>query len=132
MANPTNSTNTTVPIETYNTLKKIKEKTGMTFSEILDQLCELEFQNNYVQQTSSYELLYHDKVYPFEIIFKKNDFIINYITPSGKTSHINKWGLDKKVTAEFFEFINEECARCVFQNIPFGLMFRDFDIYKLG
>lgn len=131
MANPINQTNTTVPIETYNMLRKIKEKQGCTFDDVLDQLCELEFQNNYVQQIINYELYYNDMVYPFRIIFKKDSFTIEYSTNDGYTTQISKWGLDKRITALFFEFIKEECARCVFLNMPVGLMFQDFDVYKI-
>ena len=131
MANPTNSTNTTIPSEVYDILKQIKDKKGLTFSEILDQLCELEFQNNYVQDIVTYELFYQDEVFRFEITFKKNDFTIKYITSDGKTTSINRWGLDKKIVNEFYEFINEDCARCMFQNMPVGLMFKEFDIYKI-
>lgn len=131
MANPTNSTNTTVTEETYNTLKKIKEQTGWTFSEILDKLCELEMQHNYVENIVKYDLVYQDKVFRFEITFKKNNFTIEYFNSNGENTTINKWGLDKKIVSEFYEFINEDCARCMFQNMPIGLIFKEFDIYKI-
>ena len=131
MANPINQTNTTVPIETYNLLKEIKEKQGCTFDEVLNQLCEMEFQNNYVQQIINYELYYQDEVFPFRIIFKKDSFTIEYLTNNGYVTQINKWGLDKKIVSIFFEFIKEECARCVFLNMPLGLMFQEFDVYKI-
>lgn len=132
MVNPTNQTNTTVPIETYNMLKKIKEKYNLTFDDVLDQMCELEFQHNYVQQIQNYELYYNDNIYPFRIIFKKDSFTVEYKTMNGDyIAQINKWGLDKKIVSVFFEFIKEECARCVFLNVPVGLMFKEFDVYKV-
>lgn len=131
MANPTNQTNTTVPIETYEVLKKIKQKHNCTFDDVLDQMCEMELQRNYVQQVIDYELYYSDKIYPFRITFKKDSFLIDFFNENGRTTQINKWGLDKKIVSAFFEFIKEDCARCIFLNMPLGIMFKDFDIYKV-
>lgn len=137
MANPTNQTNTTIPIETYNILKEIKEKKGCTFDELLDQLCELEFQYNYVQQEQDFELYcrdehnYLDKIFYFKIVFKKNNMDFIYKTPTGKKSKkISEWGLPDNVRKEFFTFIKEPCARCIFENLPLGLVFEEFDVYK--
>lgn len=132
MANPANTTNLTVSEETYNRLKKIKQIKGWTFNQLIDTLCELELQNNYVDQIINYELLAFNKIYPFRITFKKDNMLIEYRTPTGYSLKISDWGVKKSIERKFFEFINEECARCIFQNMPMGLMFEEFDIYKIG
>ncbi|MBQ3407954.1 MAG: hypothetical protein IJH12_01965 [Clostridia bacterium] len=132
MPNPINQTNTTVPIKTYNILKQIKEKQNCTFDEVLEQLIELELKNNYVTKTIDYELVYNGEVFQFQINFKKDSFIIKYLIDDKFTTRINDWGLDKRITSIFYEFINENCARCIFLNMPFGLIFEEFDIYKIN
>ena len=133
MVNPANQTNTTVPLETYNILKQIKEKQNCTFDEVLDQLCELEFKYNYVEKVQKYELYYNDVVFPFEITFKKENMVIMYETPLRKSSaKISEWGVPDDIRKEFYTFINEEYARCILENMPVGLMFKKFDIYKIS
>ena len=133
MVNPANQTNTTVPLETYNILKQIKEKQNCTFDEVLDQLCELEFKYNYVEKVQKYELYYNDVVFPFEITFKKENMVIMYETPLRKSSaKISEWGVSDDIRKEFYTFINEEYARCILENMPVGLMFKKFDIYKIS
>ena len=132
MANPLNTTNLTVSEETYNRLKKIKEKKDWTYNQVIDNLCELELQYNYIEQIINYELLAFDKIYPFRITFKKDNMIIEYGTPNGYSLKISDWNIKKSIRNTFFEFIKEECARCIFLNMPMGIMFEEFDIYKIG
>lgn len=130
MANPTNQTNTTIPIETYNILKEIKEKKDCTFDEILDQLCELDFQYNYIQKEQDYELYCYDKLFPFTVTFKKENIDITYHTLTGESKRISEWGVPDNVRKEFYTFIKEPYARSMLENIPVGLLFKTFDIYK--
>lgn len=131
MANPTNQTNTTIPEETYNILKEIKEKKGCTFDELLDQLCELDFKYNYIEKVQYYDLYYKDSVFSFTITFKKENMVFTYETLYGKyTNSISEWGLYDNIRKEFFTFIKEPFARCMFENMPAGLLFKDFYICK--
>ena len=131
MPNPTNQTNTTIPEETYELLKHIRDKQGCTFDEVLDQLCELDFQHNYVERECEYDLYYRDVVFPFKVTFKKENMVLEYITPiNEKSSSISEWGLPDEVRREFYTFIKEDYARCMLENMDVGLVFKDFDIYK--
>ena len=133
MVNPTNQTNTTIPIDIYNILKQIKEKQNCTFDDVLDQLCELEFKYNYIERVQSYELYYNDIGFQFEITFKKENMVIMYKTPSKTVSaKISEWGVPDDIRKEFYTFITEEYARCILENMPIGLIFKKFDIYKLS
>lgn len=132
MANPINTTNLTVSEEIYDRLKKLKEHNGWTFNEVILKLCELELQYNYTDKTINYELYHQDRIYPFRVIFKKENIVIEYYNGAEYSNKINTWGLDDKVAKRFFEFVNEECSRCILYNMPIGLMFEEFDIYKVG
>lgn len=131
MANAPNTTNITLSEDTYNRLKILKEKHNLTFTEMVDWLCELEFQHNYVSRVQDYELVYQDKIFQFRITFKKNNIVFEYFTENSITTKINEWGLPNRLTSQFIEFINEGCSRCIFENMPIGLIFKEFDIYKL-
>ncbi len=131
MPNPRNTTNLTVSEETYNRLKNIKELKGWTFNQIIEKLCELELQYNYIELVEDYELYYQDKIYPFRVTFKKENMIIEYYDGLKFTKRISNWGLPSKIINKFYEFLNEECSRCVLLHIPIGLMFEEFDIYKI-
>ena len=87
MPNPANQTNTTIPEEIYNILKEIKEKKQCTFDEVLNQLCELDFQYNYIEKTQDYDLYYNDNIFSFRIVFKKEDILFIYKTPTGDESY---------------------------------------------
>lgn len=131
MPNPINQTNTTIPLETYNILKEIKEKKDCTFDEILNQLCELDFQHNYIQKVQNYDLYYQDSIFSFIVTFKKENMDLTYVTPTGsKSKSISEWGVPDKVRKDFYTFIKEPFARCILENLPLGLVFKDFDIYK--
>ena len=72
-------------------------------------------------------------IFSFEITFKKENMVINYINAYGKpTSKISEWGVPDKVRNKFYEFINEEHSRVFMEFMPSGIMFKDFDIYKVG
>lgn len=130
MPNPVNQTNTTIPLETYNILKEIKEKKGCTFDEILDQLCELDFKYNYIEKIKEYDLYYKDTIFSFKITFKKENMVFEYKTrANGYSQSISEWGLPDKLRKEFYTFIKEPYARCMLENLPLGLVFKDFDIY---
>ena len=132
MANPINTTNLSVSEETYNRLKKIKEINGWTFNEVISQLCELELQHNYIDKIISYELYYNDIIYPFRVTFKKENMVIEYYNGETYSDKIKTWGLDDKIAKAFYEFINIECSRCMLYYMPVGLIFKEFDIYKVG
>lgn len=131
MANPLNTTNLMVSEETYNRLKHIKEVKGWTFNQVVDKLCELELQYNYIEQIMNYELFIDDNIFKFRIIFKKETMIFEYYDGERFTQKISEWGIDKKTQRQFFEFIKEDCARCIFLNMPIGIIFKEFDIYKV-
>ena len=130
MPTPLNQATTSVQEEVYMTLKKIKEKQGCTFNDVIEQLCEMEFKNNYTIRTEEFELIYRGRIYPFTATFKKNNFTVKYFKEDSYTTNIKEWGLDEKVVSEFYEFLHDDCARCMLSNMPFGLMFDEFDIYK--
>ena len=133
MPNPANQTNTTIPEEIYNILKEIKEKKQCTFDEVLNQLCELDFQYNYIEKTQDYDLYYNDNIFSFRIVFKKEDILFIYKTPTGDESYsISEWVLPDNVRKNFYTFIKEDYARSLLENMPLGLVFKDFDIYKVG
>lgn len=133
MVNPTNQTNTTIPEETYNILKHIKEKQKCTFDEVLDQLCNLDIQYNYIERVQEYDLCYNDEVHSFKVTFKKENMVFDYITKEKKlTSSISEWGIKDNIRKQFYTFIKEDYARCMLENIDVGLLFKDFDIYKVN
>lgn len=134
MANPRNTTNLTLPLDTYTRLKKIKEKHNWSYNEVVDVLCELEFKNNYIERIYNYELFVQDDIFKFRITFRKDDMVVEYYNEERGTfsDKIKTWGLPKKVEDVFFEFIREEGCRCILINLPVGLIFEGFDIYKVG
>jgi hypothetical protein len=131
MANPLNSTNLTLSIDTYNRLKRIKEHNNWSFNQTLDKLCELEFQNNYVETIKEYVLITANTSRLFRVTFKKENIIVEYYTPDGYSNKIKDWNLDKRTTNKFFEFIREDYARCMLENLPIALEFKDFIIQKI-
>ena len=133
MANPTNQTNTTVPESTYLLLKEIKEKKGWTFDKVLDELCDLDSKYNYIEHNQKYELVYNDTIFHFEVIFKKQNILIKYITSYGKmTSKISEWGVPDTVRKKFYEFIHEDHCRTFLEYMPKTIIFDDFEISKIN
>ena len=133
MANPVNQTNTTIPKEIYDILLEIKQRKGCTFDEVLDQLCELEFQNDYPILTQEYNLFYGTNPFTFVVEFREDDMTIKYKTRANEmTTDISEWGVPNKVQKEFHAFISEEHSRCILEHITPGLIFNNFEIYKAG
>ena len=133
MVNPPTTTNLTVTPEIYARLKKIKEQNNWSFNETINQLCELEFKNNYIQKTIEYVLITEHTSRLFKITFKKENMFIEYYNPkTGYDIKIKNWELDKKIATEFFEFIKEDYARCMLENIPISIEFKNFIIQKIG
>ena len=131
MPNPMNSTNLTLSTESYNRLKRVKEANNWSFNQTLDKLCELEFQNNYIEKISEFVLITPTTSRLFRVTFKKENMVIEYYTPEGYTDKIKEWELDKKITNKFFEFIREDYARCMLEHLPVSLEFKGFIIQKL-
>lgn len=133
MANPLNSTNLTLTEETYNRLKNLKNSKGWTFNETVDKLCELEFKNNYIETVIEYSLITETTSRLFKITFKKENMVIEYYNPEkgGYDLKIKNWGLNSKISKLFYEFINEDYARCMLEHIPRGIVFDDFIIQKI-
>lgn len=132
MVNPLNSSNLTLDSETYYRLKNLKTTHGWTFNQAIDKLCEMEFQNNYIEQVVEYSLITHDTSRLFRVTFKKENIIIEYYNNKrGYNKKIDNWELNKKVAKSFFEFINSEYARCMLENLPVSIEFKDFIIQRI-
>lgn len=132
MANPINTTNLTLTEDVYYRLKHLKEVKGWSFTETLDRLCELEFQNNYIEKIIEYSLITENSSRLFKVTFRKDNMYFEYYAPdNGYTTQISKWGLDNKVLKLFYEFIKEDYARCLLEYIPISIEFEDFIIQKI-
>lgn len=132
MSNPTNSTNLTLSEKDYNRLKKIKKVNNWTFNETVNKLCELEFKNNYIMQVREYMLITKTTEKIFKATFKKENMVIEYYNSrKGFDLKIENWGLNTHITNKFFEFINEDYARCMLEHLPLSIEFEDFIIQKI-
>ena len=58
--------------------------------------------------------------------------VMEYYNGETYSDKIKTWGLDDKIAKAFYEFINMECSRCILYSMPVGLIFKEFDIYKVG
>lgn len=129
---PMNSINVTMQEELYNRLKKIKEVNNWTFNETIDNLCELEFKNNYITHVQEYMVITEKTERLFKVTFKKENMFIEYYIPQkGFSLKINEWGLDRRVINKFNKFIREDYARCMLEHLPLSIEFEDFIIQKI-
>ena len=132
MPNPLNSTNLTLSEDTYNRLQNLKTKKGWTYNQTIDKLCEMEFKNNYIETVREYSLITETDLRIFKVTFKKESMLIEYYNPeTGYDLKISNWGLDKKLTNQFFEFVNEEYARCMLEHLPVSIEFENFIIQRI-
>lgn len=133
MSNPSNTTNLTVTPEIYDRLTRIKKQNDWTYNETINKLCELEFQHNYIEKTHEYVLITKETSRIFRVTFKKENMVIEYFnTEYGYDIKIGNWELDKKITNLFYEFIQEDYARCMLENLPISIEFKHFIIQKIG
>ena len=132
MPNPPNMTNLSVNKELYSRLEKLKLIKECSFNQLIDDLCELEFENNYIINVIEYSLITEHTSRLFRITFKKENMVIEYYHPKhGYNNKIDNWELDKKTTDKFYEFIREDYARCLLEHIPVSIEFKDFIISKI-
>ena len=132
MRKPINNANITLPLETHQRLTKIRDHNGWTYTRVIDKLCELEFRNNAIHYVVNYELLAYDKIFKFRVTFRADTFHIEYERNGQYTDNINEWGLNARIKNIFYEFIKKDCARCMLLYMPMGIMFEEFDIYRIG
>jgi len=141
MRKPSNNSNITVTEKTHSRLKRIRDRNGWTYTETINQLCELYFRDNKVEFIVNYELhspevmdnRLYDMGFPFKVIFSSDSFVIEYIKEDKSVTYdINEWGVSDSVKNSFYEFIKKDCARCLLLHIPVGLLFDDFEVYKVS
>ena len=113
MSNPVNTTNLSVSEELYTRLNEIKSRKNWTFDELIGNLCELEFKNNYIEKINEYEYITEHSNAIFRTTFKKNSFVIEYLTSDGFSLKINDWNIPNSDKQVFLRFINQDFTRCI-------------------
>lgn len=94
-----------LPETTYDRLTAIKNHLGVTYSEVIEKLVELELQNNYIYKIRNYEFITEHSESQFRVIFKKENTIIEYFTRDRSyVKNINQWDCpDKNLFKKFLE-----------------------------
>ena len=83
----------------------------------------------YVELNNEYENK-KDDIYRFKL--SDSMYQCEYYNPeTGYDLKISNWELDKKTTNQFFEFINEEYARCMLEHLPISIEFENFIIQRV-
>ena len=131
MANSAKTTTMKVSEEIYNRLTKIKNELGITYTEAIEKLIEKEKKENYVRQIIDYIFLTENNDYPFRIIYKKHENIVEFNVNGRYTSDKNDWVMSARDKALFSKFINKEKSYNLLENMGNSMEFNKFVILKM-
>ena len=131
MANPINNVHVALHNHTYDKLLQLKQKKGYTFDELVNELIEYDMQTNYITRVQEYCLVTPDKETFFKATFKKESMIFEFFDGIKYGINIKDLDVDMKTIKVFSEFLHEDYARVMLENVDVALVFEDFVIEKI-
>ena len=131
MANPINNVQVALHNHTYDKLLQLKQKKGYTFDELVNELIEYDMQTNYITRVQEYCLVTPNKETFFKATFKKESMIFEFFDGIKYGINIKDLDVDMKTIKVFSEFLHEDYARVMLENVDVALVFEDFVIEKI-
>lgn len=127
MANPKDSVTIKMSEELYNELSELKKAFNCTYNDIIEELLKIELKENYIKKIRDFIFITQNNEYVFRIIFKNQDYNIEYYDPDGNLVRFNDWisEYDKKL---FNQFINGEASLVLLEYMGNSI---EFDKYLI-
>ena len=131
MANPINNVQVALHNHTYDKLLQLKQKKGYTFDELVNELIEYDMQTNYITRVQEYCLVTPNKETFFKATFKKESIVFEFFDGIKYCNNIRDLDVDMKTIIAFNEFLHNDYARVMLENVDVALVFEDFVIEKI-
>ena len=120
-----------LPDELYDRLTTIKDKYNCTYSEVISKLVTMEQKNNIIYEVGDYEYITENGEYPFRILFKTDENIIEFLTNKGYCKDKKYWDIPARDKSMFSKFINKPETFEMLRNMGIALEYPNFIILKL-